>query len=142
VLHAVATLVNRGISRQTNTAASLLLLDAPGLQNNGPQNWSGLCHNYLAERMHLLWHETAVQGPMNLYEHEEVIVDIDEEADALNVANLLETAVFGLLEEAAASEATVVERLTKETDKGLFVSINLLSKHDFAHFTLALEINN
>jgi hypothetical protein len=118
VLHAVATLVNRGVSRQTNTAASLLLLDAPGLQSHGPQDWSGLCHNYLAERLHLLWHETAVQGPMHLYEHEEVGVDIDEEADAVPIAGLLETAVFSQLEEAATSEATVIEKLTKETDKG------------------------
>ncbi|XP_059479309.1 unconventional myosin-XVIIIa isoform X3 [Neocloeon triangulifer] len=117
VLHAVATLINRGLSRQTNTSATLLLLDAPGLQTSGSQGWSGLCHNYLAERLHLLWHETAIQGPMQLYDNEEVTVDIDEEADATGVANLLETAVFGQLEEAATSEATVIERLTKETDK-------------------------
>lgn len=59
----------RSISSPVHTVSSLLLCDAPGFQNPascGRQTgatFEDLCHNYLQERLQLLFHHTTLVAP-------------------------------------------------------------------------------
>lgn len=60
---------SRAISASTHTTTSILLVDAPGFQNPatcGRQTgtlFEDLCHNYLQERLQLLFHHTDLVAP-------------------------------------------------------------------------------
>ncbi|KAE8743557.1 hypothetical protein FOCC_FOCC010804, partial [Frankliniella occidentalis] len=87
VFGAVGALINRSLSSQSNTVVSLLLLDCPGLQNPascGNQvgaTFYDLCHNYLAERLQLLFHHAELVTPRDRYSQEGIECDVGE-ADA------------------------------------------------------------
>ncbi|GAB0097354.1 Unconventional myosin-XVIIIa [Sergentomyia squamirostris] len=80
---AVVSLVNKAISTSAHTIASILLLDSPGFQNPascGQQSGatlSDLRHNYLQERLQLLFHHVSLVAPRDRYAQE--LVELDGE---------------------------------------------------------------
>ncbi|XP_057317882.1 unconventional myosin-XVIIIa isoform X3 [Microplitis mediator] len=87
VFHCVASLINKAISSPVHTVSSLLLCDTPGFQNPascGHQtgaNFEDLCHNYLQERLQLLFHYTNLVAPKNRYVQEGINIEHDEDYD-------------------------------------------------------------
>lgn len=69
VFNAVAALINKNISTSTHTVSSILFVDSPGFQNPascGRQTgatFEDMCHNYLQERLQLLFHHTNLVAP-------------------------------------------------------------------------------
>nr|XP_022920389.1 unconventional myosin-XVIIIa isoform X2 [Onthophagus taurus] len=100
VFNAVSSLINRSISASTHTVSSILLIDAPGFQNPatcGRQtgaNFEDLCHNYLQERLQLLFHHTNLVAPKDRYLQENVDVEThDDQENCINptpLVNLLD----------------------------------------------------
>ncbi|XP_063697134.1 unconventional myosin-XVIIIa isoform X2 [Culicoides brevitarsis] len=82
-MSAAVALVNKAISSPSHTIASILLVDTPGFQNPascGQQagaTLSDLRHNYLQERLQLLFHHTTLVAPRDRYAQE--LVEIDTE---------------------------------------------------------------
>ncbi|KAK4877864.1 hypothetical protein RN001_010370 [Aquatica leii] len=80
----VASLINRAISASTHTVASILLVDTPGFQNPascGKQagaNFEDLCHNYLQERLQLLFYHTNLVAPRDRYNQENIDLPCEE----------------------------------------------------------------
>jgi len=70
----ISLLFSRSISSTVHTVSSLLLCDSPGFQNPascGRQTgatFEDLCHNYLQERLQLLFHHTTLVAPKDRYE--------------------------------------------------------------------------
>lgn len=64
-----ALVIFRSISSAVHTVSSVLLCDSPGFQNPascGRQTgatFEDLCHNYLQERLQLLFHHTTLIAP-------------------------------------------------------------------------------
>ncbi|XP_012266439.2 unconventional myosin-XVIIIa isoform X2 [Athalia rosae] len=85
VFHCVAALINRSISAPVHTVSSLLLCDAPGFQNPascGRQTgatFEDLCHNYLQERLQLLFYHTTLVAPKDRYAQEGIDIDHDDD---------------------------------------------------------------
>ncbi|XP_060534263.1 unconventional myosin-XVIIIa isoform X1 [Cylas formicarius] len=101
VFNCVANLINRSISANSYTATSVLLIDAPGFQNPatcGRQtgaSFEDLCHNYLQERLQLLFHHTNLVAPKDRYvqENVEFTYDQNENENLINplpLVNLLD----------------------------------------------------
>ncbi|KAJ8956259.1 hypothetical protein NQ318_014994, partial [Aromia moschata] len=84
VFNCVVSLINRSISAPTHTVASVLLVDAPGFQNpatcgrQAGASFEDLCHNYLQERLQLLFHHTNLVAPRDRYLQENVEFAYDE----------------------------------------------------------------
>ncbi|XP_053968868.1 unconventional myosin-XVIIIa isoform X5 [Anastrepha ludens] len=82
-LAAVVALINKAICTSAHTIASIMLVDTPGFQNPascGMQTGatlSDLRHNYLQERLQLLFHHTTLVAPRDRYAQE--LVEIDTE---------------------------------------------------------------
>ncbi|KAJ8980816.1 hypothetical protein NQ317_000548 [Molorchus minor] len=78
VFNCVVSLVNRSISAPNHTVTSILLIDAPGFQNpatcgrQAGASFEDLCHNYLQERLQLLFHHTNLVAPRDRYLQENV----------------------------------------------------------------------
>ncbi|XP_014213237.1 unconventional myosin-XVIIIa isoform X2 [Copidosoma floridanum] len=89
VFHCVAALVNKSITSSVHTVSSLLLCDAPGFQNPatcGRQtgaSFEDLCHNYLQERLQLLFHHTTLVAPKDRYVQEGIDIDHEDEIEEL-----------------------------------------------------------
>lgn len=101
LLHIFFTPHFRSISAPTHTVTSLLLLDTPGFQNPatcGRQTgatFEDFCHNYLQERLQLLFHHTNLVAPRDRYiqEHIEITCDENENENLINptpLVNLLD----------------------------------------------------
>lgn len=79
----VISLINKAIQRNVRTISSILLIDTPGFQNPsscGSQEGAKLFdlqHNYLQERLQLLFHEKTLVAPRTLYSQELVEIDKD-----------------------------------------------------------------
>lgn len=84
LFNCVTSLINRSISAPTHTVTSILLVDTPGFQNPatcGKQTgatFEDLCHNYLQERLQLLYHHTNLVAPKDRYVQENIDVTYDE----------------------------------------------------------------
>lgn len=82
-LAAAVSLINKAISTSVHTVASILLVDSPGFQNpascglQSGATLSDLKHNYLQERLQLLFHHTALVMPRERYAQEMVEIDTD-----------------------------------------------------------------
>ncbi|XP_058973998.1 unconventional myosin-XVIIIa isoform X3 [Musca domestica] len=82
-LAAVVALINKTICTASHTIASIVLVDTPGFQNPascGSQigaTLSDLKHNYLQERLQLLFHHNTLVAPRDRYAQE--LVEIDTE---------------------------------------------------------------
>ncbi|XP_058804262.1 unconventional myosin-XVIIIa isoform X1 [Phymastichus coffea] len=117
VFHCVAALVNRSITSPVHTVSSLILCDAPGFQNPatcGRQtgaNFEDLCHNYLQERLQLLFHHTALVAPKDRYVQEGI--DIDHEDD-MDEALGSPQALVSLMDKGSSQSATMLR--TSQSD--------------------------
>ncbi|KAH1011095.1 hypothetical protein HUJ04_000531 [Dendroctonus ponderosae] len=115
VFNCVANLINRAISASTHTTTSILLVDAPGFQNPatcGRQTgalFEDLCHNYLQERLQLLFHHTNLVAPKDRYLQENIDFTYDENENE-NLINPLP--LVNLLDKTA--QNTVIR--TSQTD--------------------------
>ncbi|GLG96316.1 Myosin heavy chain, non-muscle [Gryllus bimaculatus] len=84
VFNAVGALINRSISAPIHTVSSLVVVDTPGFQNpascgqQGGATFEDLCHNYLQERLQLLFHHTMLVAPRDRYAQEHIDVNLDE----------------------------------------------------------------
>lgn len=82
-LAAAISLINKAISTSTHTIASILLVDSPGFQNpascglQAGATLSDLKHNYLQERLQLLFHHTTLVMPRERYAQEMVEIDTE-----------------------------------------------------------------
>ncbi|XP_055629701.1 unconventional myosin-XVIIIa isoform X3 [Toxorhynchites rutilus septentrionalis] len=100
VVAAAVALINKVISTSNNTIASILLIDTPGFQNPascGQQtgaSLSDLRHNYLQERLQLLFHHVTLVTPRNRYAQELVEIDtgILHDTNPAPLVNLLDKA--------------------------------------------------
>ncbi|XP_023703143.1 unconventional myosin-XVIIIa isoform X2 [Cryptotermes secundus] len=83
VLNAVAALINRSISTPIHTVSSLVVVDSPGFQNpascgqQGGATFEDLCHNYLQERLQLLFHHTTLVAPKDRYTQEHIELNLE-----------------------------------------------------------------
>ncbi|XP_049839804.1 unconventional myosin-XVIIIa isoform X2 [Schistocerca gregaria] len=88
VFNAVAALVNRSISASTHTVSSIVLVDCPGFQNpascghQGGATFEDLCHNYLQERLQLLFHHTTLVAPRDRYAQEHIECVLEDEGES------------------------------------------------------------
>ncbi|XP_030078759.1 unconventional myosin-XVIIIa isoform X2 [Drosophila hydei] len=86
-LAAVVALINRQICTSAHTIASIMLIDTPGFQNPascGQQlgaTLADLRHNYLQERLQMLFHHTTLVAPRDRYAQELVEIEMDHASD-------------------------------------------------------------
>ncbi|RZF36155.1 hypothetical protein LSTR_LSTR013379 [Laodelphax striatellus] len=96
LVNAVVAAINRSIST-ANSVFSVLLVDSPGFQSReGGAGYFDLCHNYLAERLQLLFHQTYLVAPREKYMQEQIEVpslDEAEECSSETVVSLIDCAV-------------------------------------------------
>nr|CAD7196939.1 unnamed protein product [Timema douglasi] len=87
VFNAIAALINRSISPVVHTVSSLMVVDCPGFQNpascghQGGATFQDMCHNYLQERLQLLFHQTNIVAPRDRYAQEHIELKCDDLAE-------------------------------------------------------------
>uniref|UniRef100_A0A3P8SGL4 Myosin motor domain-containing protein n=1 Tax=Amphiprion percula TaxID=161767 RepID=A0A3P8SGL4_AMPPE len=80
---AVVSLINRALSGQQLTLASVMVLDTPGLRNprhfaeERGATWSELCHNYLQERLLEHYHSHTFRHTLDRYAQEKIRVEFE-----------------------------------------------------------------
>lgn len=95
VFNCIASLINRSISASTHTVSSILLVDMPGFQNpatcgrQAGASFEDLCHNYLQERLQLLFHHTNLVVPKDRYLQENIECVCDENENLINPTPLV-----------------------------------------------------
>ncbi|KYB27001.1 Unconventional myosin-XVIIIa-like Protein [Tribolium castaneum] len=101
VFNCIASLINRSISASSHTVSSILLVDTPGFQNpatcgrQAGASFEDLCHNYLQERLQLLYHHTNLVAPKDRYMQENIDCVYDENENLINptpLVNLMDKA--------------------------------------------------
>ncbi|XP_066594077.1 unconventional myosin-XVIIIa isoform X2 [Prorops nasuta] len=118
MFHCVAALVNRSISSSVHTVSSLLLCDSPGFQNPascGRQTgacFEDLCHNYLQERLQLLFYHTALVVPKDRYVQEGIDVDYEDDYDEDGIGS--PQALISLMNRGSSQSATMLR--TSQSD--------------------------
>ncbi|XP_076756790.1 unconventional myosin-XVIIIa isoform X1 [Xylocopa sonorina] len=118
VFHCVAALINRSISSSVHTVSSLLLCDSPGFQNPascGRQTgacFEDLCHNYLQERLQLLFHHTTLVAPKDRYVQEGIDVDYEDDCDEDGIGS--SQGLISLLDRGSSQGATMLR--TSQSD--------------------------
>ncbi|KAL3271771.1 hypothetical protein HHI36_022241 [Cryptolaemus montrouzieri] len=111
----VVHLLNRSLAASTHTVTSILLVDTPGFQNpatcgrQAGASFDDLCHNYLQERLQLLFHHTNLVAPRDRYIQENIDIDFDTNE---NESHVNPTPLVNLMDRAA--QNTVVR--TSYTD--------------------------
>ncbi|XP_069557143.1 unconventional myosin-XVIIIb-like isoform X1 [Brachyistius frenatus] len=79
----VVSLVNRALSSQQLTLASVMVVDTPGLRNprhaaeERGASWSELCHNYLQERLLEHQHSHTFRHTLERYAQEKIHVEFE-----------------------------------------------------------------
>lgn len=79
----IVSLINRALSNQQLTLASVMLVDAPGFRNprhsaeDRAAGWSELCSNYLQERLHENYHTHTFTHTLERYSEEKVPVQLE-----------------------------------------------------------------
>ncbi|XP_012216903.2 unconventional myosin-XVIIIa isoform X2 [Linepithema humile] len=118
VFHCVAALINKSISSAVHTVSSVLLCDAPGFQNPascGRQTgatFEDLCHNYLQERLQLLFHHTTLVAPKDRYVQEGIDVDYEDDYDEDSIGS--PQGLVSLLDRGSSQSATMLR--TSQSD--------------------------
>nr|XP_046231592.1 unconventional myosin-XVIIIb-like isoform X2 [Scatophagus argus] len=80
---AVVSLINRALSSQQLTLASVMVVDTPGLRNprhsaeERGASWSELCHNYLQERLLEHYHTHTFTHTLDRYTQEKIPVEVE-----------------------------------------------------------------
>ncbi|XP_044030389.1 LOW QUALITY PROTEIN: unconventional myosin-XVIIIb-like [Siniperca chuatsi] len=78
---AIVSLINRSLSSQQLTLASVMVVDTPGLRNprhsaeERAASWSELCHNYLQERLLEHYHTHTFRHTLERYTQEKIPVE-------------------------------------------------------------------
>lgn len=80
-------LLSRSISSTAHTITSIVLVDTPGFQNpatvcDQPESAPGatfqdLCHNYVQERLQLLFHDSHFTAQLNRYAQEHIDITVE-----------------------------------------------------------------
>ncbi|ELW66479.1 Myosin-XVIIIb, partial [Tupaia chinensis] len=94
VFAAVVSLINRSLSSHHLSMASIMVVDTPGFQNPRHQGkeraatFEELCHNYVHERLQLLFYQRTFVSTLERYREEGVPVhfDLPESSPATTVA--------------------------------------------------------
>ncbi|KAM9841620.1 unconventional myosin-XVIIIb [Aulostomus maculatus] len=79
----IVSLINRALSSQQLTLASVMVVDTPGLRNprhaaeERGGSWSELCHNYLQERLLEYHHTHTFRHSLERYSQEKVAVEFE-----------------------------------------------------------------
>ncbi|XP_026212502.1 unconventional myosin-XVIIIb isoform X1 [Anabas testudineus] len=132
---AVVSLINRALSSQQLTLASVMVVDTPGLRNprhsaeDRGASWSELCHNYLQERLLEHYHTHTFTHTLERYTQEkipvkfecpesspaEVVSAIDQPPPQVRAADGDPRGLLWVLDEEmvtpASSESNVLERV-------------------------------
>ncbi|XP_059213270.1 unconventional myosin-XVIIIb-like [Centropristis striata] len=80
---AIVSLINRALSNQQLTLASVMVVDTPGLRNprhsaeERAASWSELCHNYLQERLLEHHHTHTFTHTLERYAQEKIPVQLE-----------------------------------------------------------------
>ncbi|XP_074546417.1 unconventional myosin-XVIIIb [Halichoeres trimaculatus] len=80
---AIVSLINRALSNQQLTLASVMIVDTPGLRNprhsaeERAAGWSELCHNYLQERLLEQYHTHTFTHTLDRYTQEKIKVELE-----------------------------------------------------------------
>ncbi|XP_070161232.1 unconventional myosin-XVIIIa isoform X1 [Polyergus mexicanus] len=118
VFHCIAALINKSISSAVHTVSSVLLCDSPGFQNPascGRQTgatFEDLCHNYLQERLQLLFHHTTLIAPKDRYVQEGIDVDYEDDYDEDGIGS--PQGLVSLLDRGSSQSATMLR--TSQSD--------------------------
>ncbi|XP_050457787.1 unconventional myosin-XVIIIa-like isoform X1 [Cataglyphis hispanica] len=118
IFHCVAALINKSISSAVHTVSSVLLCDSPGFQNPascGRQTgatFEDLCHNYLQERLQLLFHHTTLIAPKDRYVQEGIDVDYEDDYDEDGIGS--PQGLVSLLDRGSSQSATMLR--TSQSD--------------------------
>ncbi|XP_060917169.1 unconventional myosin-XVIIIb-like isoform X2 [Labrus mixtus] len=79
----IVSLINRALSSQQLTLASVMVVDTPGLRNprhsaeERAAGWSELCHNYLQERLLEHYHTHTFTHTLDRYAQEKIPVELE-----------------------------------------------------------------
>ncbi|XP_038669689.1 unconventional myosin-XVIIIb-like isoform X2 [Scyliorhinus canicula] len=79
----IIMLINRSVSSQQLALTSIMVVDTPGFQNPHHENreraatFEELCHNYVHERLQLLYHERTLVSQLERFKEEKVQVTFD-----------------------------------------------------------------
>ncbi|XP_030579836.1 unconventional myosin-XVIIIb isoform X1 [Archocentrus centrarchus] len=79
----IVSLINRALSSQQLTLASVMVVDTPGLRNprhtaeERGASWSELCHNYLQERLLEHYHSHTFTHTLERYAQEKIHVEFE-----------------------------------------------------------------
>uniref|UniRef100_A0A4W3J6Y9 Myosin XVIIIB n=1 Tax=Callorhinchus milii TaxID=7868 RepID=A0A4W3J6Y9_CALMI len=80
---AIVSLINRSVSSTQVSLTSIMVVDTPGFHNPRHQNteraatFEELCHNYVHERLQLLFHERTFGSELERYKEEKIVVSFD-----------------------------------------------------------------
>ncbi|XP_058473212.1 unconventional myosin-XVIIIb-like [Solea solea] len=80
---AIVSLINRALSGQQLTLASVMVVDTPGTRNprhsaeERAASWSEFCHNYLQERLLQQYHTHTFRHTLERYTQEQIPVDFE-----------------------------------------------------------------
>ncbi|XP_075746833.1 unconventional myosin-XVIIIa-like isoform X2 [Rhipicephalus microplus] len=97
VFNVVVSLVNRALGGSGRSVAAVQVLDCPGFQ---PQSGTGaggsaaatleeLCHNYIQERLQLLFHQWTFLNQQERYDQEAVVLETEEFGEVASPAALV-----------------------------------------------------
>ncbi|XP_077534823.1 unconventional myosin-XVIIIa-like isoform X2 [Haemaphysalis longicornis] len=79
VFNVVVSLVNRALAGSGRSVAAVQVLDCPGFQSQGSPSAAAtleeLCHNYVQERLQLLFHQWTFLSQQERYDQEAVVLD-------------------------------------------------------------------
>ncbi|KAG0412651.1 hypothetical protein HPB47_010194, partial [Ixodes persulcatus] len=75
VFGAVVSLVNRALGSAGRSVATVQVLDCPGFQSGKLATLEDLCHNYVQERLQLLFHQHTFLAQQERYQQEKVAVE-------------------------------------------------------------------
>ncbi|XP_059510928.1 unconventional myosin-XVIIIb-like isoform X2 [Stegostoma tigrinum] len=95
----IVMLINRSVSSQQLSLTSIMVVDTPGFQNPRHLNrdraatFEELCHNYVHERLQMLFHQRTFVSQLDRFKEEKVQVtfDITETSPASTVAVIDQT---------------------------------------------------
>ncbi|XP_078410574.1 unconventional myosin-XVIIIb-like [Cetorhinus maximus] len=79
----IIMLINRSVSSQQLALTSIMVVDTPGFQNPHHENreraatFEELCHNYVHERLQMLFHERTFVSQLDRFKEEKVQVTFD-----------------------------------------------------------------
>lgn len=93
VFTTVISLINKAISTQANSVASIILVDSPGLQvppKNTAASLDDLKNNYLQERLQQLFHHVHLMMPHDRYSQEMIEISVERLSGLSTLVTLID----------------------------------------------------